>query len=232
MSKEKDEGTEPEIQVDDPQKTQHEIELEKEIETVKAGAEAEIKGLKKINKDLKADAEKNAKPDVPEPTPAPAQPIQVVEPDSVMKVVEEALAKIDTSRLEELKKSTLGKFIKEHNEFEESNDPGGLRLDAFKRKLSTMVTQGLSTEEELYSRFEDAYRLLGSKDTELKTPGDVSPPTPTNSKEPVSVDTSKLTAEDKKLAKAANMTEEQYAEKMDLHGDMINSLKRIGDMTG
>ena len=124
-------------------------------------------------------------------------------------IVAAALAKRDKERADANKVSALDKFIKSHKDISPENDPTGLKLQAFKTKLSRFSTEGLTEVEQFNEVFEDAYRLLGNNTTN-KQKSDMTPSAPLSPDEPEEVKIETLTPKEKKVLERLGWTTEKY----------------------
>lgn len=119
----------------------------------KAGLVEEIKQLRTERATYKEllDAELTKK--------AETQPL-----DDVSKKVEEILRQKETARAQANKKAALEKFITEHKEFAEGNDPAGIKRQALERKFAMFNTDGLIEVNDYELVIRDAHRLLVGTD--------------------------------------------------------------------
>ncbi len=131
------------------------------------------------------------------------------QPADVDNAVAAALAKRDKERADTNKVAALDKFVKSHKEFLPENDPTGLKLQAFKGKLSRFNTDGLTEVEQFMEVFEDAGRLLGHT-PQQKNNKPVMPNIPPSSDEPAEVIQSQLSPKEKKVLERMGWTEEKY----------------------
>lgn len=79
------------------------------------------------------------------------------DPESIIRKI---LSERDSETIKAERTRAEQEFKREHSEFSESNDPGGLKYEEFKRTLSKFNLSGLSTREDIKARMSDAYRLM------------------------------------------------------------------------
>ena len=85
---------------------------------------------------------------------------KVESPEDVEAIVRRVNGERDEKTASENKTSAEQKFLARHKEFSADNDPGGIKLAAWKAKLGRFKQQGLVKEEDFISVFEEAYVLV------------------------------------------------------------------------
>jgi len=141
-------------------------------------------------------------------TPADATPTN---DEIITETVKKILLEGDKDKAKSNKDEALKRFIAENKQFNEDNDPTGLKRDALEKKLARFNTEGLSTLEEFYSVIGDAHSLLGGNDTKPKTDEVANPysTTPAIDVTPVVVTNSELSTKERETAKRLGWTEEK-----------------------
>lgn len=130
--------------------------------------------------------------------------------EDIAAVLDAELAKRDLENAAKLKAATLDRFVKAHKDLSPDNDPTGLKLTAFKTKLSRFSTEGMTQAEQFMEVFEDAYRLLGKQDTTQQPKPKVQTSEPSISEDPEEVIVTNLTSKEKKVIERLGWTEEKY----------------------
>lgn len=120
-----------------------------------------------------------------------------------------ALAKRDKERADANKATALENFVKTNKAFHPENDPTGLKLAAFKQKLSRFNLDGLTEEKQFVEVFEDVTRLLGNTAPQNGTSNQI-PSIPPSVNEPSTIDVSPLSSREKAVCARLGWTEQKY----------------------
>lgn len=135
------------------------------------------------------------------------------QPD-VAEVVNAVLNDRDASRAKSNKVAALERFVNEHKEFHDDNDPTGKKREALETTLSRFNTEGLTEVDDFYSVIGDAARLLGANTAPQaggeKTQENPYSSTPKQSLTPKVTDDSDLDARELKLIEQNGWTKERY----------------------
>ncbi len=129
--------------------------------------------------------------------------------------VEEQVKKVldgkEQEKLAELRVSTEQKFKASHTEFHPDNDAGGLKYAAFQEKLKRINLDGLKTEEEIMSAFDDALVIMNKGKSENNSQFNPYAATNKNSSgDPKGDINNKLANTESKLIAQLGWTEERY----------------------
>lgn len=124
---------------------------------------------------------------------------------------------------EEAKVSAEARFKNEHKEFDETNDPGGLKYQAFQDKLKMFNLSGLKKETEFLEVFESGLTLMkDKKDSKTRIPYS---DTGTGGGSPKQTDTSSLSSPEQKLIQNLGWDEDRFLKVKAKHGQRyIDSL--------
>lgn len=166
----------------------------------------EIKSMREAKRLLEQEVEKlKTKPDEgnkPDP-----------DEEKISKTVFTILEREKASKAQSNKKEAFESFIKEHKEFDPSNDPTGLKRQALENKLSRFNTSGVVEKGDFYSLIEDAHNLLVSRGTDTKNSSEEYTPytsTTVSVKQPTIVSDKELTPREKELIERNGWTKEKY----------------------
>jgi len=155
----------PEIDINNPDKTEREEELETDLAKMKNSLEAVTSELISTRKD-KADLTEKLKT-VPE----------IHFPQDVTTQISDALRKENEKKAEINRQRAWEDFTRSHPEFHKDNDTGGLRKAIFDEKLSGFKNENLLEREDFLARFDDVLKVLTQKtETQTSTPGSASTP--------------------------------------------------------
>lgn len=116
--------------------------------------------------------------------------------DPVSQKVEEILRQKEAARAKANKEAALAKFIADNKEFDEGNDPAGIKRQALINKFEAFNTSGLTESDQFYLVIKDAQRLLGGTDKPTVT----SKENPYSSSGPGGSEIPKFKAEDSELS--------------------------------
>jgi hypothetical protein len=209
VNTEKQEGGTPEsteVNVDELNQKIAQLEQDKE------NLVGEVKSIRKEKQDLKAQLD-----EVPATTEAkPVTDTTNLDAASIAQVVEDTLAKRDASRAKSNQVAALEEFVADHKEFDEGNDPTGLKRDALEKAVARFNTNGLTEKKDFMAVIKDAHRLLGGTDTSNDdSSGQVINPyssTPKTTTTPSITDNTQLTEREQAVIKQNGWTEERYLE--------------------
>lgn len=156
---------------------------------------------------------------------------QTADPGDITTQVKDAVLEIlnvdKEEKAKENKTKAFEKFVKEHKEFNEENDPTGKKREALQNKFNSFRHDGLIEINEFYSLIGDASKLLGV-DTTPKTPvGEVQNPyssTPSTATAPSIVDTKGISDLDKRLMEQNGWSEEKFLGLKEKNPTFVQSL--------
>jgi chromosome segregation ATPase len=187
-----------------------------------AAAQTQLSGLVEEVKDLRG-----KKQEVEGERDALKLKIGNVPPKAESTDVEAAVKKVleqeSVKTAEEAKLSAERRFKNEHKEFDETNDPGGLKYAAFQDKLKMFNISGLKKETEFLEVFENGLTLMKEKkDSKTRIPYS---DTGTGGSAPKETHTSTLSSQEQKLIVDMGWTEERLTKVKAKHGQRyIDSL--------
>jgi hypothetical protein len=169
-----------------------------QLESEKAGLVEEIK-VERTKKQEAADLARAA--------------LEANDPDAkILSVVEKRLEQEKTKQIETSRAQFEDKFKSSNPEFQPSNDPAGIKFEAFKKILTRFNLSGLTTETEFADAYKDAMLLLkreeGTPANQSINRNSFSPST--KSSTATETDTSELSAQEQKLIASINWTKEKY----------------------
>lgn len=139
-------------------------------------------------------------------------------------VVRKVLAERDEASRKQSREARLEAF-KEANKhiFAESNDPGGIKLQAFNRRLSRYNLDAVTSEADLTEVFEEALVGAVGKTVDIKSVF-IDPSISTSPKSPAGPTGTGLSSQEQTLIKQVGWTEERYLKLKKSRPDYIRSL--------
>lgn len=126
-------------------------------------------------------------------------------------IVESMLNEEKTKQIETSRTQFEADFKATNPEFETSNDPTGIKFQAFKKVLNRFNLNSLSTEQEFADVYSDAMIILKREDIKTKEQINQNSFTPgTKSSSARTVTNSELTSKEEKLLNLSGMSKERY----------------------
>lgn len=198
------------------------------LQTEKVNLVGELKE-DRIKRQEKDDAIAELQNALKEATEAAARKGDAPDVAAVVKtVLAEELSTREASKAKSNQVAAIERFVNEHKEFHQDNDPTGKKREALETAVKRFNTNGLVEVEDFISVIADAARLLGV-DTAPKVPGENEVPNPYSSTNRTSItpklaDDTDLTAAEKKLIEQNGWTKERF---MKLKGKMPSFIESL-----
>lgn len=193
------------------------VEEAAKLEAIKAGLVSEITDLR--GKKQEVEGERDALKLKLETNNVPPK----VESKDVETEVQKILERESAKTIGEAKVSAENRFKNEHKEFDDTNDPGGLKYAAFKDKLKIFNLDGLKKETDFLEVYESTLTLMkDKKDSKTRVPYS---DTGTGGLPPREVDVSKLSSKEQQMIQRLGWDEERLLKVKAKHGQRyIDSL--------
>lgn len=149
--------------------------------------------------------------------------------DDVETKVRNILAEKERANALTAKQTAEQKFKSAHKEFDESNDPGGIKYAAFQEKLKRFSTDGLVSETEYLDVYADAYKLLTGKPAEQIQYNPYASTPSQNGANLKEGDKNPLSDKEERLIKQQGWTKERYLAQKAKRPSYVASLLNLVD---
>lgn len=149
---------------------------------------------------------------------------QVVDEQKARDIVKAVLSEERSNQIETTRSEFDAKFKASNPEFNTSNDPGGIKYDAFKKTLSKFNLNGLTKESDFAEVYSAAMILLGKGQTQNNQGNNPYAFGQTSRGNITAASDNNISAKERKLIESIGWTEEKYLQQKAKRPEYIQSI--------